>query len=124
MDHPLMRYITRLLAIICTSLLLTTSTQGETISPKDAAQYVGSTLTVEGKVSQVSFANSGTTFINFGGRFPNHVFYAVIFRSSSDLFPDIASLRGMTVAISGTVEMYKGKPQIVLSSPNQIEIRN
>ncbi len=124
MDHPLMRYITQLLAVICTSLLLTTFAQGETISPKDAAQYVGSTLTVEGKVSQVSVTNSGTTFINFGGQFPNHVFYAVVFRSSSDQFSDLADLRGMTIAISGTVETYKGKPQIILTSPNQIEVRN
>lgn len=94
--------------------------QAETISPQEASRHVGSLVTVEGEVSQVSTSNGGTTFINFGGRFPNHVFYAVIFESSAHRFPGVQGLEGQPVAISGTIELYKGKPQIILQSPDQI----
>ena len=94
--------------------------RAEPISPQEASRHVGSTVTVEGVVSQVSTSNGGTTFINFGGRFPNHVFYAVIFESRAYEFPGVHGLEGRSVAISGTIELYKGKPEIILQSPDQL----
>lgn len=118
-----MRYLINLLSAAGIVLLFATSVQAETISPQEASHYVGSAMTVEGVVSQVSTSSSGTTFVNFGGRFPNHVFYAVIFRKNSDQFSGLHAIEGRAVAISGTVELYKGKPQIILYSPDQIEMR-
>ena len=118
-----MRFIVNLLASAGIALLLTVSAQAETISPREASHYVGVAVTVEGVVSQVSTGGGGTTFINFGGRFPNHVFYAVIFRSNLGQFSGVHALEGRAVAISGAVEIYKGKPQIILRSPDQIEMR-
>ncbi len=118
-----MRYLLNLLSAAGVALLLTISAQAETISAKDAFQHVGSEMIVEGVVSQVSTSDGGTTFINFGGRYPNHIFYAVIFRNSASQFIGVRKLEGKTVAISGVVKLYKGKPQIILSSPNQIEVR-
>lgn len=118
-----MKHIAYLFAPIAFALLLITSAQAETVSPRDASYYVGTTLTVEGVVSQVTQTNSGTTFINFGGRYPNHVFYAVIFQNIAGEFSALEFLEGKTVSINGTVEMYKGKPQIVIISPDQIEVR-
>tara|TARA_R110002073_G_scaffold43095_2_gene119994 strand:+ start:985 stop:1341 length:357 start_codon:yes stop_codon:yes gene_type:complete len=118
-----MRYLVKLLSAAGIALLLATSAHAETISPQDASHYIGNSLTVEGVVSQVSATRGGTTFINFGGRFPNHVFYAVIFRQNTDQFSDVFALEGRTIAISGVVELYKGKPQIVLNSADQLELR-
>jgi len=118
-----MRYIVNLLTAAGLALLLAISAQAETILPKEASNYVGSVVTVEGVVSQVSTSRSGTTFINFGGRFPNHVFYAVIFRKNLDQFSRVHALEGRAVAISGTVDLYKGKTQIIIRSPDQIEMR-
>jgi DNA/RNA endonuclease YhcR with UshA esterase domain len=118
-----MRYLFKLITAAGFALFFATSIQAETISPKEAAHHVGAEMTVEGVVSQVSTTDSGTTFINFGGRFPNHVFYAVIFRKDSDRFTGIQTLQGRAVAISGIVELYKSKPQIILRSPDQIELR-
>ncbi len=117
-----MRFLNRLLAAAGVALLMGTHAYAETVSPQDASQYTGSSVTVEGVVSQVS-RSGGTTFINFGGRFPNHAFYAVILKSNSGSFSGVQSLEGRNVAISGQVEFYKGKPQIVLRSPDQIELR-
>lgn len=103
-------------------VVLTTAAHAETITPREASSHIGSTVTVEGVVSQVSITNSGTTFINYGGRYPDHIFYGVIFRSNAGQFSGVQSLEGQTVAISGTIELYEGKPQIIVSSPMQIEV--
>lgn len=96
----------------------------QTVTPADASAYVGRVATVDGMVSQVSVDNrSGNTFINFGGRYPNHVFYAVIFHRDAGQFPDILQIEGRTVAVSGTIELYRGKPQIILSNPAQLTLR-
>ncbi|KAB7610120.1 nucleotide-binding protein [Amylibacter sp. SFDW26] len=118
-----MHYIMKLISAVGIALFLATSVQAETITPQEASHYAGSAITVEGVVSQVKTTGGGTTFINFGGRYPNHVFYGVIFRSNQDRFSKVHSLEGKTISISGTIEFYKGKPQIVLTSPNQIKLR-
>lgn len=118
-----MRHFANFISAAGVALLTTSFAYAETIAPKDAKQHIGSEMTVEGVVSQVSFSNGGTTFINFGGRFPNHVFYAVIFNRDVDQFSGVEALEGRAVAISGTVDLYKGKPQIILKSPDQIELR-
>lgn len=118
-----MRYLKVLFSAVGLALVLVASAQAETITPHQAAQFIGHPVTVEGVVSQVSTSRGGTIFINFGGRYPNHVFYGVIFRNSASRFPELHSLEGRAVAISGKVKLHKGKPQIVLSSPSQIELR-
>jgi len=117
-----MRFITHALLAGITTLFLTFSGQAEPISPQDTYANVGALTTVEGVVSQVSRTDSGTTFINFGGRYPNHVFYGIIFRSDADQFTGTHSLEGRTVLIHGTIDLYKGKPQIVLRDPDQIRV--
>lgn len=107
---------------VATALLLATATHSEPISPKDAYANVGSYEAVEGVVSQVSVTGSGTTFINFGGRYPNHVFYGVIFRSDVDKFKGVEKLEGRTVLMHGPIDLYEGKPQIILRDPSQVEV--
>jgi DNA/RNA endonuclease YhcR with UshA esterase domain len=118
-----MQFLVKWLAAIGFTLTLAVSAQAETITPRDASQYVGDYVTVAGVVSQVSRSNGGTTFINFGGRFPNHVFYALIFRNHADTFPGVFELQGRNVAITGEVSLYNGKPQIILSSPGQLQVQ-
>ncbi|MYM56970.1 nucleotide-binding protein [Thalassovita mangrovi] len=119
-----MHFISKLVSAAGLALLLAVTAHAETVSPKETSYYVGETVTVEGVVSQVSTSNRGTTFINFGGRYPNHIFYAVIFKNNADRFSGVRSLEGKAVAITGAIELYKGKPQIILRSPSQIELRN
>ncbi len=111
-----------LFAVVFMFALAVVASAGE-ISPRDAIKHVGERSTVVGVVSQVSNSGKGTTFINFGGRFPNHVFYAVIFRKNGHKFPSVYTYEGRTVAISGRIELYKGKPQIIVSSPDQVQVR-
>ncbi len=118
-----MKFLRSVVISLGMALLFATVASAETISPQEASRHVGEFVTVEGVVSQVSRSKGGTTFVNFGGRFPNHVFYGVIFRSKIDAFRGIFSLEGRRVRMEGRIQMYKGKPQIVLSSPQQIQVK-
>ncbi|ABF61920.1 nucleotide-binding protein [Ruegeria sp. TM1040] len=118
-----MRHVFQFISALGVALFLTTCVNAETIGPREAAQNIGSYSTVEGVVSQVSRSRNGTTFINFGGRFPNHVFYGVIFKKHAHKFQNLDGLVGKSVAIGGTINLYKGKPQIIVFSPEQITQR-
>ena len=112
-----------LFAAACIGLCLSAPAYADTISPAQAVDYIGQEVLVEGVVSQVSVSGKGTTFLNFGGLYPDEVFYAVIFPNNSDLFPGVENLEGANVAVHGMIEIYKGKPEIILSSPDQLELR-
>jgi hypothetical protein len=94
-----------------------------TISPPEAANHIGEEVMVEGVISDVGYsARSDTTFINMGGKYPNHAFTAVIFRSAKPLFPEARSWEGKKVRVRGMVKEYRGKPEIVLERVEQVEV--
>lgn len=95
----------------------------QTITPADAKAYVGQTVTVEGAVGNVATGNSGTVFIDIGGRYPDNSFAAVIFAADRSKFPDVKTLGGKTVDITGAVSLYRGKPEIILKSADQMKTK-
>ncbi len=116
-----MKQIRRLFLILCFSLAAASSVSAGPIRPTDASHYVGKKVTVTGKVSQVhTDKRSGVTFINMGGRYPANVFTGVIFRDYIGQFPQVHSLEGRAVSITGTVMLYKGKPEIILRDKAQL----
>jgi hypothetical protein len=102
-------------------VLLATPALAETVSAADAGKHVGQTVTVQDVVTGVHTARSGkATFINMGGRYPNNAFTAVIFEQDRVAVGDVEYLEGKTAAITGKVELYQGKPEIVVRSKGQI----
>ena len=97
--------------------------QTQVTAPADAKAHVGQTVTIEGPVGNVSTARSGKTFIDIGGRYPDNAFAAVIFADDSAKFPDIKALDGKVVDITGAVSLYRGKPEIVLKSADQVKAK-
>ena len=96
-----------------------------TIHPEEAASHVGQTVTVEGTVTEIHTARSGsTTFIDMGGEYPNNTFTGVIFKSDMAAVGDVSGLAGKTVDITGTVRNYRGQPEIVITSRYQIAERS
>ncbi len=85
--------------------------------------HVGEQSTVVGTVARVPRSRGGTTFVNFGERYPNHIFFAATFKKYADRFPGTCSIQGRKVAISGEVQLYIGKPKNILFSPIQLEVR-
>ena len=90
-----------------------------------AGKYLGRELIIEGKVVDTHRdLKSNTVFLNFEKAYPNQCFTGVIF--SSDLYKFVQNPEdyylNKTVRIMGEVKEYQGRPEIILETPNQIEI--
>ncbi len=101
--------------------LLAVAANAQTIAPSEARDHVGKTVTIGGAVSNVHRLSSGMTFIELGGRYPDNVFTAVIFAPDAGKFPGMSALAGKTVEITGKVQLYKSKPEIVLNDASQVK---
>jgi DNA/RNA endonuclease YhcR with UshA esterase domain len=97
--------------------------QAQTIGPNETKAHVGQPVTVEAAITDVHTGRSGVTFIDMGGRYPDNNFVAVIFADDAAKFPNASALEGKTVTISGPVQLYQGKPEIVLKSADQLKAK-
>jgi DNA/RNA endonuclease YhcR with UshA esterase domain len=106
-------------------VLAAASAQAQTVvAAADAPKHVGETVTVEGTVSAVhTDSRSGVTFIDMGGRFPDQAFTGVVFKADAGKFPNVESLTGKVVDITGPVHAYKGKPETILNDPAQLKAK-
>jgi hypothetical protein len=89
----------------------------------EGAPYVGKEVEVRGRVVSVTTSPLGTTFINFGGEYPNQTFAGFIAAWSS-LAKDqrLTMIQGKIVSVTGTIELHEGKPEINVVSANQIKV--
>jgi len=92
------------------------------IKDSEAIQYVGKEVEVRGRVVSVTASPLGTTFINFGGEYPNQTFAGFIAAGSKIASKKrLSMIHGKTISITGTIELFKGKPEIIVVSPDQIK---
>lgn len=99
------------------------ATGDDVITPAAASSYVGQTVTIRGVVSEVHVTRADVTFIDMGGRYPDNAFTAVIFAEDETEFPNVASVDGRAIEITGRVQLHRGKPEIVLRSAAQMKVR-
>ena len=92
------------------------------ISDSEASQYVGKNVSVKGIIANVYISQKGNIFLNFGRPYPNHTFAAVVFAADSQKFKNPKIYEGQTVIIKGMVQVYKGRPEIILKSADQIKL--
>src|SRR6516225_6233369 len=92
------------------------------INDSEAFHYVGKEAEVRGRVVSVTTSPLGTTFINFGGEYPKQGFAGFI-AAGSPIARDqrLTRIQGKTISITGTIELYKGKPEITVVSTDQIK---
>ena len=62
------------IALSCAGLLAEEVVAPLVVPPEETAGQVGKTVTVKGKVDGQKSSKAGNTYLNFGGKFPNHVF--------------------------------------------------
>ena len=114
------------LLLLITSICLWQISFSQTV-PLDSVQfYEGKTITVCSKV-QSTFLTKGekkTTYINFGKPYPNTTFTAVIFEGDLANFKYTPSeyLKDKQVCLTGKITIYKDKPQMIISSAEQIKV--
>jgi DNA/RNA endonuclease YhcR with UshA esterase domain len=103
------------------SLLATPACGLPVIKDSQAVQYLGKNVEVRGFVVSVTISPLGTAFINFGRDYPNQTFAGFI-EAGSKIAKRIAELQGKLVAITGKIELYQGKPEIKVTSTDQIKV--
>ena len=81
---------------------------------------MGETATITDKVDGVHQSGKGNIFLDMGGKYPNQAFTAFIPSASAAQFSNPQQYEGRTVAVSGKITLYKGKPEIIVNSPSQI----
>jgi DNA/RNA endonuclease YhcR with UshA esterase domain len=106
-----------LLAVICAASI---NAQSSNYTAVEAAKHVGETATVTGMIDGVHQSGKGNIFLNMGGKYPNQAFTAFIPSSNAAQFSNPQQYEGRTVAVSGKIALYKGKPEIIVNSPSQI----
>ena len=96
------------------------SSAAATFPATDAATHAGETGTVIGVLSNVHKGRGSLLFLDIGGVYPDNVFSGVLFMHGPDINFD--SLVGKTLAITGKIKMYHGKPEIIIDSAAQVGI--
>jgi len=114
--------LTALLVVIALGSWSLAYADEKTVPDSLAKNHVGESVAVKGVVAKVSVSGSGTTYLNFGGTFPNQTFTAVIFASEASAFTNPKQWEGKRVIAKGKVELYKGKPEIVLRKASQLSL--
>jgi hypothetical protein len=97
-----------------------------TLSAGEAKNHMGETATVCGTVASVFFAagSRGTpTFVNLDKAYPNQVFTILIWGDDLPKFKENPmSWEGKKACATGAISTYKGIPEIVAKSQDQITV--
>ena len=92
------------------------------IKDSEAVQYVGKNVEVRGLVVSVTTSPLGTACISFGREYPNQTFAGFIaLGSKMETDQRIAVLQGKIIGITGKIELHQGKPEIEVTSTDQIK---
>ncbi len=106
--------------IIATSLLFASSAfAADCISIEQAAKRVGLNACVTGKVLKVGHSK-GTTFLDFCEDVQACPFVVVIFASDLRDVGDVEKLAGKEIQLSGRIEEYDGRAEIILKDVKQL----
>jgi hypothetical protein len=93
----------------------------KTIPPEEASNYHGQLVTVKGVIEADTTSGRGNRFLNMGGTYPNQAFTGWIPSKNAGAFSVLPNVTGKTCGITGQVQPYKGKPEIILNSPSQVK---
>ena len=105
---------------------ITTAKAQATIELSDIANHVGDSVKVSGNIFGVRYlegAKNSPTFINVGAAYPNQLLTIVIWgdvRKKLDYTPEDKKFAHAMAIVTGKVELYKSKPQIVITDSKQL----
>lgn len=98
------------------------------VTAREAAEHVGEHARVCGRAVGVSYATGiggEPTFINLGREHPDQPFTALIWGDDRARWAEAPEklYAGQRICVTGEIEMHEGTPQIIVSSPRQIQVR-
>jgi len=108
-------------------LFIPSLSQSQTkINALEAAKHIGDQATVCGNVASTRYASSTRgepTFLNLEKPYPKQVFTVVIWgRNRAKFGTPEAEYRNKRICVTGTIEDYRGVPQVEARQPSQITI--
>jgi len=114
--------------VVATTPVNNASQEVVTIPVEDAAKHEGETVKICTRIygsKYLETAKGKPTFLNAGAKYPNSPLTLVIwddnrshFKNAPDTYYD-----GKNVCVTGKIEMFKGKPEIVLTDESQISVQ-
>lgn len=117
-----MRFLTLFFLLVTSSLFA----QDTVISVNEVRDYIGQEVSVQGKVDEVvslSSTRGKPTYFNMGGKYPDNKFTLLLWKSNKHKFTKgVDYYEGRKIKVIGLIEMYRGKVQMVISDPGQIEV--
>ena len=120
-----MSLIQQMLAVLIFGAVCYQAIAADSIAPADAINHVGQRARVCGKVVSSKYAQSSRrspTFLNLDRPYPNHVFTAVIWGDARPRFKSAPELlQGHSICVTGAIMLYKGRAEMEISDPAQIE---
>ena len=83
---------------------------------KEVKDFIGQNVKVEGKVYGLKDVGS-MVLVNVGGAYPNQLLTVVLKGNAKTI---ASKIDGKTITVTGTLVDYKGKPEIVITNPDQL----
>jgi hypothetical protein len=100
------------------------SAQEITPTLENITSFEGKTITFCEKVTGIHETKSGNVLLNFGKPFPDNAFSVVVFKLDREVFSyDPLTLDTKTICVTGTVILYKGKPEIIVKKETEIVVK-
>jgi hypothetical protein len=98
----------------------------ETITPEDAAKFIGQQKTVCGLVVNAHYETrikGRPTILNLNKPYPKQVFSVLIWGSDRGKFdkPPETLYSGKKICVTGMIQSYRGGPGTIVRDPSQIK---
>jgi hypothetical protein len=96
------------------------------IKIEDARSHVGDSVKIFSKIyggKYLEAAKGSPTFLNLGDAYPNALLTIVIWSDTRKQFkkPPEEYYKGADVCVTGRIQMFNEKPEIIVSNPKQIQ---
>src|SRR5690348_16732685 len=116
------RHLRAVLAIfVGVTLMSTAPSRAEAFPDSEASAHTGETATIEGVVKGTPVTVNRTQFLDFGDTYPNQDFSDAIWAPDAAQFKSMTSNYGKRVAVTGKITLYRGKPEMVLTSADKLQ---
>ena len=114
-----------ILTLLVSALIAGPTFSQPKINVQDAGKHIGENVTICSKVYGIKYIDrSGVTLINLGAAYPSSPLTLVIFGKDRNNFPKVPEkmYSDKQICVTGKIEEYKGKDEIIISKPDEIVI--
>ena len=96
------------------------------IKLSEVSQHIGDSVRVCGSVAGMRYFENSKgqpTLLNIGLKYPNHQLTVVIMATVRQQFSGkVEDLQDKKICITGSIILYKEKPEIIIEKPGQITV--